>query len=281
MSILALAALCWACDGDGDLPGNVGGGSEIEDSGGGGVGELEASQVVRVDDMPNDLALDDQGRLLITTQYGGYLMSYDLQSEELDVEARSVSGLQAVALEDDGTTWACTSDGGMEGTVGLLKDGEVDVIATQSDDGVLFRRPVDLVLTPEGDLLLADRSVDLLFLTDPSSGSTSALDVGITGPRALNFDGDLLYVASEEGVFTLTWPALVRDMPDSREAWGVLPYGDMVLAGNDAQKVFEVGGASLGGVEIERPGSLLAIEDTLYVSDLLGEYLWSLPVAGR
>ncbi len=240
------------------------------------VGDEGAQQALYVEDGPADLAARPEGGAFITTQYGGHVLSWTPGTSAYDIEERSVSGLMGIELAEDGRIWAAASDGGMEGAVGFLEDGELVELASQADNGALFRYPRDVVVAPDGYLVAPDSTVGVLWRTDPSSGATTALEVGVASPRKLLFVEDTLYLGGSEGIYTVAYPAATTTQVDTRDAWGLLDFEGMLLAANADSKVFVVGGSSIGGSEIGRPGPMLAIGDTLYVSDLGGSYLWSL-----
>ncbi len=239
----------------------------------------DSEWVLYLEDQPADLAWNTDGELLITTQYGGYLLSWQPGDDDWEVLYRGISGLQAVALGSEGELWACTSDGGMEGAVGRLQDGELQELATQADDGTLFRYPVDVALAPDGMLLVADRTVGAIFRTDPATGSTTALYPGVDSPRALAFSGDELYLAAADGIHLLAYPAATAAQQDTRQGWGLAVHEGSVLAGNDDDKIFTVGGEVLGGQALGRPGSMAIADQLLYVSDLAGSYLYAVNLA--
>jgi hypothetical protein len=54
--------------------------------------------------------------------------------------------------------------------------------------------------------------------------------------------------------------------------------GDRILASNADQKIFALDGASLGGADVGNPGGMAVIDDTLFVSDLGGRYLYAMPL---
>ncbi len=242
------------------------------------VGEGEAEQVLYLEDGPGDLDIMDDGRVLVVTRYGGHVLAWTPGHDGTDTEQRSIAGLEGIFVGDADTIWAAVSDGGIVGSVGWLEDHAMNAVADQADDGTLFRYPRDLVVAPDGMLLMADATVGALFRTDPSTGSTTAYYVEIASPRRLLFAGETLYVGGSDGIYTVDYPGSAATRVDGREAWGLLEQGGRVLATNAEAKVFEVGGASLGGAEIDLPGAMLAIDETLYVSDLGGRYLYAMPL---
>ncbi len=279
LSFLALALPLAACP-PRDKPDDSGDsdpGGETGDP----VGEVQAEQGLYVEDGPGDLDRLSDGRVLVVTRYGGHVLAWTQGIDGYDTYERSIAGIEGIFVGPDDTTWAAVSDGGIVGAVGWLEDSELVTVATQADDGTLFRYPRDLTLAPDGQLLMADATVGALFRSDPTSGATTAYYVDIASPRTLLFLDDTLYVGGSDGVYQVEYPGSAATRVDSREAWGLLEYDGRILVTNSEQKVFELGGASIGGAEIDRPGALLAIDDTLHISDLGGRYLWSLALAAR
>jgi hypothetical protein len=270
--LVSLAAV--ACGPDADA---------LDDTGGDGpgpgdsVGDAEAEQLLYEPDGPGDLALSPDGRVLIATRTGGKVLSWEPGSKATDSEHRNISGLEGIHQGTD-KLWACSSDSGVVGAVGWLESSALQEVSDQADDGTLFRYPRAITLAPDGMLLMADATVGALFRIEPDSGATTAYYLDITSPRELIFHDGTLYVAGWEGIYTVDYPGNAATRVDERGAYALAVVEGRVLAGNDDAKVFEVGGPSLGGAEIGRPGGLVALDDTLYVSDLVGSYVWGLPL---
>jgi hypothetical protein len=241
------------------------------------IGDAEAEQVLYVPDGPADLELGADGSLLVVTRYGGDVLAWTPGSKATDSVQRSIAGLEGVHRAAE-TLWAATSDGGIVGAVGWLEDSELQPVASQADDGTLFRYPRDLVLAPDGALLMADATVGALFRTELETGSTTAYYVEIASPRALLFDDGVLYVGGSDGVFTVDYPGSSATLIDPRPANALLAVGDRILASNADQKIFALDGASLGGADVGNPGGMAVIDDTLFVSDLGGRYLYAMPL---
>jgi hypothetical protein len=240
------------------------------------VGDGEAEQVLYLEDGPGDLDVMSDGRILVVTRYGGHVLSWTPGVDGTDTLQRSIAGLEGIFVGSDDTLWAAVSDGGIVGSVGWLESHDMVAVADQADDGTLFRYPRDVVMAPDGMLLMADATVGALFRTEPATGSTTAYYVEIASPRRLLFVGETLYVGGSDGIYTVDYPGSTATLVDGREAWGLLEQGGRVLASNADAKVFEVGGDSLGGAEIDWPGGMLAVDSTLYVSDLGGRYLYAM-----
>lgn len=243
------------------------------------VGDEGAQQLLYVEDGPADLDLNAEGVFYITTQYGGHVLSWTPGTHAYDYDQRGVSGLTGIELDDDGRIWASTSDGGMEGAVGFIENNELNELATQADSGTLFRYPRDVVKAPDGYLLAPDSTVGTLWRIDPNTGDAESLPVDAASPRKLLFVEDTLYLAGSEGIYTVDYPKPTLTQVDERGAWGLVSYGEHLLAANDDSKVFVVGGQSVGGSEIGNPGPMVVVDDTLYVSDLGGTYLWTLDLS--
>ena len=240
------------------------------------VGDAEFVQLLYLDDGPGDLDTNAAGQLLIATRYGGHVLSWSPGSDGTDTVERSVSGLEGIHVGGGEKVWAAVSDGGMEGAVGWLEDSDLVSVASQADDGTLFRYPRDVALAPDGQLVMVDATVGALFRTDPATGSTTAHYLEIASPRCLLFLGETLYVGGSDGIYTVDYPGNTATRVDNREAWGLLEHDGRVLAANDDAKIFELRGDSIGGAKIGRPGGMAMLDGTLYVSDLVGSYLWSL-----
>jgi hypothetical protein len=243
------------------------------------VGDATFEQLLYVDDGPGDLDLSADGRVLVVTRYGGHVLAWTPGSDGTDTVERSIAGLEGIWVRGGETIWAASSDGGIVGAVGALEDSELQAIATQADDGTLFRYPRDLALAPDGRLVMVDATVAALFVTDPKTGATSWSPLAIASPRRLLFVGETLYVGGSDGIYQVGYPDGASTRVDEREAWGLLEHEGTILATNDEAKVFELGGASLGGAEIGRPGGMVVLDGTLYVSDLVGSYVYGLALA--
>jgi len=240
------------------------------------VGDVEAEQLLYLDDGPGDLDTNADGQLLITTRYGGHVLSWTPGSDGTDTVERSVAGLEGIHVGDGDKIWAAVSDGGIVGATGWLEDSDLVTVASQADDGTLFRYPRDLVLAPDGWLVMVDATVGALFRTDPATGSTTAYYLEIASPRRLLFVGETLFVGGSDGIYTVDYPGNTATRVDSREAWGLLEHDGRVLAANDDAKIFELGGDSIGGADIGRPGGMAVLDGTLYVSDLVGSHVYGL-----
>lgn len=276
LTILTLPLLLTACPA-GDKP---------DDSGGTGdtdtrdtdppVGDGEAEQVLYVEDGPGDLGQLSDGRVLVVTRYGGHVLAWTPGVDGYDTLQRSISGLEGIWVGQDDTVWAAVSDSGIVGAVGWLEDSELVTLATQADDGTLFRYPRDLVVAPDGWVLMADATVGALFRTDPDSGSTTAYYVEIASPRTLLFVDGTLWVGGSDGVYQVDYPGSTATLVDGREAWSLLEVDGRVLAGNADDKVFQVGGPSLGGAEIGLPGGMVVQDQAVIIGDRGGSYLYEL-----
>ncbi len=276
LSLVLMAMLVIACDpkGEDDSADSEVGPRDTDTT----VGDGEAEQVLYLPDGPGDLDLSTDGEILIVSRYGGDVLSWTIGSDGTDTEERSIAGLEGIWVRGGDTIWAATSDGGMVGAVGWLEDSDMQPVATQADDGTLFRYPRDIALAPDGSLVMVDATVSGLFVSEPSSGATSWSTLEIASPRRLLFVGETLYVGGSDGIYTVEMATGAASRVDSREAWGLLEHEGRVLAANDDAKVFELGGDSLGGAEIERPGGMVAVDGTLYVSDLVEPYLYAMPL---
>lgn len=272
-ALVALLTLS-ACP-PGDKPDDSGDTTPGDDTGE-TVGDAGAVEVLYLEDGPEDLDWSAEGDLLITTQYGGHVLSWTPGSKGTDTVERSIAGLEGIWVQGGERIWAAVSDGGMEGAVGWLEDSELVALATQVDDGTLFRSPRDVAIASDGTVVTVDATVGAIYRTDPDNGATSMQDVAISSPRRLLIVGETLWVGGGDGVYTMDVAGGELTRVDTREAWGLLEHEGRVLATNDDAKVFEVGGDSIGGAEIDRPGGMAVLDGTLYVSDLVGSYLWAM-----
>jgi hypothetical protein len=269
---LFLALPLLGCDPKGDDSGAPETGAQDSEP----VGDAPFEQLLYLDDGPGDLDLSADGRVLVTTRYGGHVLGWTPGSDGTDTVERSIAGLEGIWVRGGETLWAASSDGGIVGAVGWLEDSDMQAVATQADDGTLFRYPRDLALAPDGRLAMVDATVAALFVTDPKTGATSHSPLAIASPRRLLFVSETLYVGGSDGIYEVSYPDGAATKVDEREAWGLLEHEGTVLAANDEAKVFELGGASLGGAEIGRPGGMVVLNGTLYVSDLVGSYVYGL-----
>ncbi|MFH1463551.1 MAG: hypothetical protein ABIO70_04120 [Pseudomonadota bacterium] len=241
---------------------------------------IVAEPVLHVDDGPGDLDLTADGLLLIVTRYGGDVRSWSPQSGAEDVVQHAIPDLEGIFRAADDRLWAASSDGQVEGSVGWIEHNDYEEITDQADDGTLMRGLDDVVLADDGTLIAVDDIMEGLFLTDPGSGSTAFVPLAIDYPQALLLHDGALLVAGNDGVYRVSLPDGGATRLDERAGRGLALWGSTILASNTTDGIYAVGGAIAGGGEIPSPRNLLAVGDTLYVSDAAGYDLYAMDLSG-
>jgi len=241
--------------------------SQVPDAG------IEAVEVLSVPDGPGDLELAPDGRVLIATRWGSDVLAWDPATDETDTVHHAVSGLQGVAW-DPGyeRLWAAVSDN-IWGSLGWLDEGNYVAISSEAVDGTPIRLPEDVALAPDGSLVAVDSSMGNLLRADTSTGVATATPITVGNPRALCFHGGDLIVGGADGVYRVDPHGGAATLLDARPARGVLSWEGILLADNDDDGVFVVGGGRVGGTELLGPGPMLGRNGILYVSDIAGDWL--------
>jgi hypothetical protein len=220
-----------------------------------------------------DLAISDEGHVFCSAQSGGKLYSWDPVEQDRDEETDDMGGLRALAFVGS-ELYMTLSDQGVTGSLSIRDGRRADVLHTQADDGTLFRDPVDLVVGPDGGWVLADYKAPGLFHVD-ASGAVVFLSSGSVAPNGLAFEEDWLWIAGDDGIWRMDWPAGTPEVMDSRSANGLLMVDGALWAASSGDDIFLVGGDTIGGSELARPGSMAVAPDgSVFVADRVGEDVW-------
>jgi hypothetical protein len=220
-----------------------------------------------------DLAISDEGQVFCSAQSGGKLYSWDPAEQDRDEESDDMGGLRALAFSGP-DLYMTLSDEGVTGSLSIRDGRYATVLHTQADDGTLFRDPVDLVAGPDGGWVLADYKAPGLFHVE-ASGAVVFLESGSSAPNGLAFEQDWLWIAGDDGIWRMDWPAGNPEFIDDRSANGLLMVDGVLWAASSADDIFLVGGRSIGGSELARPGSMVGAADgAVFVADRVGEDVW-------
>ncbi len=256
ISSIALIFL-FACSSDKDV--GFGGGG-IDDSGGSG-GLPETESIWSVDDRGLDL-ISYNGLLYASTQAGGAIWSYDPETEVADRIAWDLGDLQAIAFNDD-EIYASFTDSHVEGWVATIEPPKgVDVIASKTDSGTLFRRPAGLAFGNNDELYVLDIKDESIWKID-SNGSVSTFS-SVGGVAIFYFEGSV-YVGGDDGIFEVTSNS--STLIDSRPAFGFEVVGGALVASSTYDFVFEVGGEQIATGDLARPGAMATLNGVLYIMD--------------
>ena len=234
---------------------------------------LSLESVFGVPERAWDLATSPDGILYCSAQSGGKLYSWDPVEQDRDEETDDLSGIRALAFSGD-QLYMTLSNQGVTGSLAVRDGRTAEVLYTQADDGTLFRDPVDLISDGSEGWLLADYKAPGLFHIQ-ANGSVSFMDSGTSSPIGLALQNAWLWIAGDDGVWRMDWPGGVAELVDIRAANGLLVVGDAVWAASSADDLFVVGGDTMGGDELARPGSMaLAGDGGVFVADRVGEDVW-------
>ena len=239
----------------------------------------EIKQAFRVPERAWDLAVDSNGLIYATTQAGSLVYQWDPVTDNRDEIQNRFPDIVALNFSEDSTLFT-TTDHGVTGTLSQRKDNEITVLANQSEDGTLFRWPADITLAPDESWVIADIEAHVAFqISTAEERNVSVLPVGSNSPEAVAFFEGNLIVGGSDGVYQKPWPVGPATKIDSRAAYGLAIYDGHLLASNPDQGLFVVEGPELrfeAGDLGARPGSLLVVDETLYVSDRVGEWVHQL-----
>ena len=236
----------------------------------------DITQAFRVPERAWDLAADPNGLIYATTQAGSIVYQWDPATENREEIRNRFPDVVAITFSEDAALFT-TTDHGVTGTLSQRKDNDVTVIASQSEDGTLFRWPADIVPAPDESWVIADIEAHVAFqISTTSEIRTSVLPVGSSSPETVAFYNGNLIVGGSDGVYQKPWPVGPATRIDSRAAYGLAVYDGHLLAANPDQGLFVVEGPQLrfqSGDLGARPGSLLVAGENLYVADRVGEWV--------
>ena len=220
-----------------------------------------------------DLTISEAGVVYCSAQSGGKLYSWDPIAADRDEETDDLGGLRGLYAQGE-DLFLTISDFGVTGSLAVRDGRTAEVLYTQADDGTLFRDPVDLVAAPDGGWVLADYSAPGLFYV-AADGVVEWMDAGTSAPNGVEFEGQWLWIAGEDGIWRKDWPDGSPVLIDERPANAVVQVGDAIWAAGAADDIFVVGGPTLGGDNLARPGSMaVAADGSVYVADRVGEDVW-------
>ena len=231
----------------------------------------DATEVFRVPNRPWDLALSDDGLLYCSAQGGNTMYIWDPTAEMRTEFPRSISDVQNILFDDD-VLYFTRTDNGVTGDFSKLDGNQPTVLHTQADDGTLLRWPMDFVKSPNGEWIIADYKQGL-FVID-ANGSVKTASAGASQPQGLLFFEETLFVAGEDGIFSIEWPNGEPILVDSRSGLSLVEVNGEVWSSNSELGIFIVGGSPLGLTQAARPGSLLKTSDGIYFADHVGEGVW-------
>lgn len=231
-----------------------------------------ASQMFRVPERPWDLALSTDGLVYCSAQGGNTMYVWDPISETRTEFQRSISDVQNILFDDEGVLYFTRTDNGVTGDFSRLDGNQPTVLYTQADDGTLLRWPMDFVKSPSDEWVIADYKQGLFVIN--ANGSVTTTPAGVRQPQGLLFVENTLFVAGEEGIFSIDWPNGEPMMVDERSGLALLEVNGEVWASNSEDGLFVVGGSPVGLTQAARPGSLLKTSDGIYFADHVGEGVW-------
>ena len=159
---------------------------------------LQWEEAFKINERPYALSADSQQQLIYCSGQSGeniYLWNNTGAPARLTGSFDDVHGLQFVT---DGLYYT-TSDHGVTGNLMHYQEGTSTVLATQADNGTLFRWPMDLQQGPNEEWILADYNEAALFVFD-TTGSTSRIAAGSSYPEVLAWHNDILYIGGEDGI---------------------------------------------------------------------------------
>jgi len=266
-TLISTTILGFFCACSSQSPGGFGGtgNGSTTDSGntdsGTGNGLPSADTVWEVPDRGFDL-LASNGLLYASTQAGGAIWSYDPSTGVEDKLAWDLGDLQAIAMDNDEILAAFT-DSHVEGWVATIEPPKgVEVIASATEDGVLFRRPAGLAYGDSGEVYVLDTKAE--FIWKISSAGVASIFYEIGGVAIFFFDG-ALYLGGDQGVFEVDRGGAV--LLDERPAYGLEVVSGNLVASNTSNFVFYVGGEQLATGDLGRPGAMANLNGTLYIMD--------------
>ena len=231
-----------------------------------------ATEKFRAPERPWDLAISPDGRIYCSTQGGNKLYIWDPILETRTEFERSISDVQNILFDDDGTLYFTTTDNGVTGGLYRLEDNQPVKLYTQANDGTLMRWPMDFVKSPNEEWVIADFQQGL-FVVD-STGTVTVISSGSNKPQGLLFVGDTLFVAGEDGIFRIEWPNGDPKLIDERPGLALVEVNGEVWSSNSSLGLFTVEGYPIGLTQAARPGSLLNTADGVYFADHVGEGVW-------
>jgi hypothetical protein len=218
---------------------------------------------------PYDVAIHVDGRVFCSV-VDSRVVAWD-GTEVVDV-SDDLGPVHAIALVGD-DLYFTTSLHQQAGSISVLRDGEVTVLATTHGD-TLFREPVDLAQAPDGVWVAPDLTMNTVW-TLTEDGTTGQLPPSSGAPRTVAFGGDTLYIGGEDGVWRMSWPDGTPSRIDERAANGLHVAQGTLWAVNQQDHLFEPGGERQFAIsEAAVPGRITGT-DTLYIADWALADVWA------
>ena len=237
------------------------------------VEEKDATEIFRVPERPWDLIKGPNDTLYCSTQGGNKVYIWDPLTEMRSEYPYSVPDVQNLYFEDD-TLFFTNTDNGVTGSLSKMVGNQRVEVYSQADDGFLMRWPMDMIRPPTNDgWIISDYAAGVLFVVDDQE-RVSVRDAGSTKPQSLLFVDSVLYVAGEDGIFSIEWPDGEPILLDERTGLGLASVNGQIWSSNSTLGIFEVAGEPIGLNQAARPGNILHISDQIYFVDHVGEGVW-------
>lgn len=235
--------------------------------------EQEAIEVFRVPERPWDLIEGPNDTLYCSTQGGNKIYIWDLLTETRNQYPHSVPDVQNLYFYDD-TLFFTNTDNGVTGSLSKMDGNQSVELYSQADDGFLMRWPMDIIRPSTNDgWIIADYAAGVLFVVDDQE-RVSVRDAGSAKPQSLLLVDSVLYVAGEDGIFSIEWPDGEPTLIDQRTGLGLANVNGQIWSSNSTLGIFQVTGESIGLYQAARPGNILHISDQVYFVDHVGEGVW-------
>ena len=235
--------------------------------------EQEAIEVFRVPERPWDLIEGPNNTLYCSTQGGNKVYIWDLLTETRTQYPHSVPDVQNLYFDED-TLFFTNTDNGVTGSLSKMNGNQRVELYSQADDGFLMRWPMDIIRPSTNDgWIIADYAAGVLFVVDEQE-RVSVHDAGSTRPQSLLLVDSILYIAGEDGIFSIEWPDGEPTLIDERAGLGLENINGQIWSSNSTLGLFEVAGEPIGLYQAARPGNILHISDQIYFVDHVGEGVW-------
>ena len=235
---------------------------------------VEISQAFRVPERSWDLAVHPDGRIFCSTQSGSKVYAWDPQTADRSEEIASNTDILALSISNENEIFYTTTEYGVTGTLSVMVDQDSQILATQADDGTLFRWPMDLISAPDGGWLIADYDDGSVFWVH-SNTSVTRHEVGSAFPEALVYQEPYLYIGGEDGLYRKEWPDGENEQLSDTATFGLEIVEGEIWAGT-ISSIYSLEGSFSTLPEVARAGSLVFSNGVLYVGDKVGEGVWQI-----
>ena len=178
--------------------------------------------------LPEDLAFDNNGGLVVGSQFSGNVTRFDTRFRRSNV-ARGLGSVLGLAYDRAGFLYACDRSGGR--LLRIIPGGIDETLVS----GLNF--PNHIAVHPgTGDLFVSETGADRVLRVSPS-GAVATFLTGASGANGLAFDAtaEHLYVATLTGGEVLRVQVLDGVTPGSVDVVGSVPAADGIaldLEGN-------------------------------------------------